>query len=138
MTQIVLPRLLPRDRIIERITATLRGLPLDSAYAVEVKEHKPRRSDAQNRALWGVIYPAITERLEGWTLADVHEWCLGECYGWETVEGLGRKRLRPLRRSAKMSKREFSDYIAWIQVKMAEFGIVVPDPDPEWFNYEPA
>jgi hypothetical protein len=135
---IVLPANIPRDARLAALGKQLAALPLDKAWSVDVKEWKPKRSDAQNRALWGVIYPAITERLEGWTLADVHAWCLGECYGWETVEGLGRKRLRPLRRSAKMSKREFSDYIAWIQVKMAEFGIVVPDPDPEWFNYEPA
>lgn len=105
------------------------SLALDKAWRVEVTPWKPRRSDEQNRYLWGVVYPAIAERLEGWHKDDIHEYCLGECFGWETIEGLGRKRLRPLKRSSRMNKQEFTDYIAWIQQRMAEHGIVIPDPE---------
>lgn len=109
----------------------LDGLAKDKAWLVEVRELRPRRSDEQNRYLWGVVYPAITERLEGWTKEDVHEYCLGECFGWETVEGLGRKRHRPLKRSSRLSKTEFVDYVDFIQRRMAGHGIYVPDPGEE-------
>jgi hypothetical protein len=103
-------------------------LPVDKAWRVTVEPYRPRRSDDQNRYLWGVVYPAIQQALEGWDKDDIHEYCLGECFGWETIEGLGRKRLRPLRRSSRMNKQEFTDYIAWIQRRMAEHGIYIPEP----------
>jgi hypothetical protein len=110
-------------------TRFLSALALDKPWRVEVSEYRPRRSDEQNRYLWGGVYRTICEHLEGWETADVHEYCLGECYGWETIEGLGRKRLRPVRRSSKLNKQEFSDYIAFIQRRMAEHGIYIPDPE---------
>jgi hypothetical protein len=56
---------------------------------------------------------------------------LGEHFGWETLEGFGRKRMRPIRRSSKLSTMEFQDYVAFIQQKAAELGIVIPDPNEE-------
>ena len=111
-----------------RAASFVNALPLDRAWRVEVSEWKPRRSDEQNRYLWGVVYPAIAERLEGWHKDDIHEYCLGECFGWETIEGLGKKRLRPLKRSSRLNKQEFTDYVAWIQQRMAEHGIYIEDP----------
>lgn len=128
----LLPRLMPRDLAICRIVEALEDLPADKGYRVEVHEHKSRRSDQQNRYLWGVVYPAITAWLQGWDSDDVHEYCLGEHFGWEVVTGLGKKRLRPIRRSSKLSKFEFMGYIEFIQRRMAEHGIVIPDPDPDY------
>lgn len=133
-----LPRLLSRDRMIERVAAVLRSLPMDKAWRLTIAEAKPKRSDQQNRYLWGCVYKAVCERLEGWSAEDVHEYCLGECYGWETVSGLGKKRMRPIRRSSKMNKTEFAGYIAWIQQRMAEHGIFIPDPDPDYAESEAA
>ena len=42
-----------------------------------------------------------------------------------------RKRMRPIRRSSKLSKTEFAGFIAFIQQRMAEHGIYVPDPEQE-------
>ena len=66
---------------------------------------------------------------QGWRNEDVHEYFLGEHFGWETLDGLGRKRMKPLNRSSKLSKMEFVDYVAFIQQKAAEMGIVIPDPE---------
>lgn len=126
---IILTRDGNRDALIERVANVLRALSVTSAWRVEIKPHKATRSLAQNRTLWGVVYPAILQHLPGWDVADVHEYCLGECFGWETVEGFGRKRMKPIKRSAKLSVTEFMDYIAWIQRTMAERGIFVPDPE---------
>jgi hypothetical protein len=92
------------------------------------------RSSQQNRYLWGVVYPAILqgggECLNGWEDTDLHEFFLGEHFGWQTLSGLGsRKRLKPLRRSARLTKLEFADFLLCIQAYVAELGIVIPEPE---------
>ena len=119
-----------RTDIIQRVGKVLMNLPM-SRYRVEITDAKPTRSNNQNRYLWGVVYPTILEagKLDGWEAKDVHEYLLGEHFGWETVEAFGRKRQRPIRRSSKLSKLEFVDHVAFIQQRMAEHGIYVPDPN---------
>lgn len=123
-----------RERMIERVAGFLREMTPGKAIRVEISPYRKTRSNQQNAYLWSVVYPSIIsaggEQLRGWTVDDIHEFCLGEIYGWETLDGLGRKRLRPVRRSSTMSTTEFSEYIAQIQQRMAEHGIYVPDPDP--------
>lgn len=68
------------------------------------------------------------EALGGFTRDDVHEWLLGECFGWQTLEGFGRKRMRPLKRSSALNKQEFTDYLMFIEAKCAEINIVIPQP----------
>lgn len=119
------------ERSLTRIVAFLSALSNTRAWKLEITEHRAKRSDEQNRYLWGIVYRTICDHLPGWDANDIHEYCLGECYGWETLEGFGRKRLRPIRRSAKLSKMEFCDYIAFIQRRMAEHGIYIPDPGEE-------
>jgi hypothetical protein len=128
--QFTLPRLMRRERMIERVSATLKGLSQDRAWRVSVAEHKPTRSDQQNRYLWGCVYPSILkaggETLAGWTTDELHEYLLGEHFGWEIISGFGVRRRRPIRRSSRLNKQEFSDYIEFIQRRMAEHGIYVP------------
>ena len=114
-----------------RAAAFIQSLPCDKAWRVVVEPYKSTRSQSQNRYLWGVVYPAVLKggHLDGWESEDLHEFYLGECFGWETLEGMGRKRVKPLKRSSKLSKTEFSDYVAFIQRKAAEMGIFVPDPE---------
>ena len=116
------------ERSLARLTGFLSALSRDKAWKVEVSEYRPRRSDEQNRYLWGYVYPTILKHLAGWDAEDVHEYCLGEWSGWETVEGFGRKRLKPVRRSSRLSTTEFSDYVGHIQRAMAAQGIYIEDP----------
>ena len=129
METFTLPRALSRERLLQRVAAFLAGLSHEKAWTVEVKELKRKRSDQQNRYLWGVAYPAILKHLPGWSADDLHEFCLGEWGGWEMLEGFGKRRMRPVRRSSKLNTTEFQDFITHIQVSMAEKGIYVPDPD---------
>ena len=133
ISQVILPRG-AREKAIDRITALCAKLDRNKAWRVEVHEQRPTRSSAQNRYLWGVCYPSIIAagKLEGWSSDDLHEYFLGEHFGWEKVVGFGKTRLHPLRRSAKLNKMEFMDFIAFIQQRMAEHGIVIPDPDQEF------
>lgn len=109
------------DRISEYVAA--------GGAIVTIRQRLSKRSDQQNRYLWGAVYPAILQHLQGWDADDVHEFCLGSWSGWERLEGFGRVRLRPIRRSSKLSKMEFIDFVAHIQRTMAEKGIVIPDPN---------
>jgi len=101
------------------------ALPLD----VESKPYKAKRSSEQNAYLWGVVYPAFCAALPGWDAEDVHEYLLGEHFGWERIEGMGRARLKPLRRSSRLNKAEFAAYVDFCQRKGAEHGVFVPSPE---------
>jgi hypothetical protein len=117
--------IIPKGGVLTRIVSLLSALAADTPLKVTIAEYKRTRSHEQNAYLWGVVYKTVCDHLEGWSADDVHEYCLGECFGWETLEGFGRRRLRPVRRSAKLSTTEFSDYVAFIQRRMSEHGIYI-------------
>ena len=129
-------RIFPKGTTPEQLaTAAVRmvqGLSPDRAWCIEVLEWKRPRTDQQNRFLWGVCYPCILEgggeALAGWTRDDIHEYMVGEWGGWETLEGFGRKRMRPIKRSSKLNKQEFSDYLLFLETRCADMGIVIPEP----------
>jgi hypothetical protein len=129
-------RIFPKGTTPEQLaTAAARmvqGLDPSRAWCIEVLEWKRPRTDQQNRFLWGVCYPAILEgggeTLAGWTRDDIHEYMVGEWGGWETLEGFGRKRMRPIKRSSKLNKQEFSDYLLFLETRCADMGIVIPEP----------
>jgi len=92
---------------------------------------KSRRSNDQNALLWALYDDILKqggETLGGWTSADLHEYLLGEHFGWQVHEAFGAKRQKPMRRSSRLTKTEFSDYIAFIVQRMAEHGIVLQLP----------
>lgn len=123
-----------RERFIESFTRRLMSLP-PRQWAITVAQKKKRRSSSQNSYLWGVVYPTILseggEDLRGWTVHDLHEFFLIDHFGSETLEGFGKKRLKPLKRSAKLTTTEFMDFCAHIQQFMAERGVVIPDPNED-------
>ena len=119
-----------RMRVLENLQRFLASLPADKAWKVAIARYAKRRSDQQNRYLWGVCYPVFLRALEGWDAEDVHEYMLGEMWGWERLEGMGRVRMKPIKRSSKLSKIEFAEYVDFIQRKAAGLGLYIPDPDP--------
>lgn len=121
-----------RMRKIAHIVHYLEELPLDQGFKGVFSRVQRTRSLAQNAYLWGVVYATICGHLEGWDAEDVHEYCLGECYGWERKPANGvikRARVVPVRRSHNMSVSEFMHYIEWIQRHFAEKGIDIPNPN---------
>ena len=113
----------------ERTATVIQSLPADKAWLVTIEEHKLRRTEQQNRYLWGVVYATIVQHLPGWRPDDVHEFMLGEHFGWEMLEGFGAMRQRPIRTSSALNKQDFSDHLLFIQQKCAELGIYIPDPE---------
>ncbi len=116
----------------------VQGLSSDKTWAIEITEWKKPRTNQQNAFLWGVAYPAILEgggeALAGWTRDDLHEYFLGECFGWEMLEGFGRKRMRPLKRSSALTKQEFSEYLNFLEGRCMDMGITIPEPVYESAN----
>ena len=119
----------PTDRAasINRVAQFLNECLPGKQVRVEVGQYRKRRSDEQNRALWGVAYRTLSEET-GNDLNDLHEYFLGEYFGWELIDVLGQQRRRPIRRSSKLNTMEFSDFYAFIQRRAAEMGFYVPDP----------
>lgn len=128
-----LPATASRAGEIARVVRVLERLPPAVPFDVHVEQHKPRRSDAQNRYLRGVVYPTILRaRLAGLgdaTADELHEFFLGTHFGWREVHLFGRRKFVPQRRSSALTKQEFSDYVAFVQRYMAERGIEIPDPN---------
>lgn len=118
-----------RERAVQRVSDYLRAARPGKALVVTVAEQKRKRSDEQNRYWWGVVVATFCKALEGWSAEDVHTYLCGEHFGWERIEGLGKVRLRPIRRSSRLNKTEFAGLVAFAQQKGAEHGIYVPDPE---------
>jgi len=129
----VLPAVADRSDILGKILRFAHQLGTDKRWRVTIEPYKKTRSTSQNAYLWGVVYPAILAagQLDGWTAEDVHEFFLIDHFGSEVIEGFGRKRHKPLRRSSSLSTVEFMEYVAHIQQFCAERGIYVPDPNEE-------
>lgn len=92
---------------------------------------KARRTTDQNALIHALFDDTIKlggEALGGWTREDVKEWALGEYWGWDEHKAFGRTRLKPKRRSSRLTKQEMSDFIEWYVRTMAGHGIVLQLP----------
>ncbi len=128
----IFPKGTTPDQIASAISVMVRWLDPGKSWKVTLEEFKPRRSDSQNAFLWGVVYPSILEgggeALAGWQKDDLHEFMLGEHFGWETLTLGGKTVHKPVRRSSRLSKQDFSDYLEFLSRRAAELGIVIPEP----------
>jgi hypothetical protein len=128
----IFPKGTTPDQIASAISVMVRWLDQTKSWKVTLEEFKPRRSDMQNAFLWGVVYPSILEgggeALAGWQKDDLHEFMLGEHFGWETLTLGGKTVHKPVRRSSRLNKQDFSDYLEFLSRRAAELGIVIPEP----------
>lgn len=129
----IFPRGMKKEAIAQAVVLLIRDETI--AWQVTVEPFKKPRTNQQNAYLWGVVYPTILEAggeaLKGWQADDLHEYFLGEIYGWETLEGMGRKRMKPVKRSSRMTRSEFMEYLEQISQRCANLGIVIPEPTYE-------
>lgn len=141
--QFLLP---PEDRMeaIRRINRFLRDALPGKRLEVSVRQYKPPRSSAQNRALFGCAYKALGEQmgLSGAKEIDqIHEVFCGEFWGWQEYQVLGQRKKKPKRTTTTneagerevISKTLFCEFYDFIARKSAEYGYVIPPIDPEWF-----
>jgi hypothetical protein len=117
-----------REHIADNLRAFVMAALPGKRLKVVVEEAKKRRSDDQNRALWGVAYKTLSDAT-GNDPEDLHTFFLGEHFGWEVVAVMGEKKRRPMRRSSGLSTVEFAEFYNFIQRRAAEAGYYVPDPN---------
>lgn len=121
----------------DQITAAYKSLGTlhmdgdDLPVEIIVQRWKEKRTEQQNRYLWGVVYATIFQAT-GQEAEDWHEYFLGEFFGWEERELFGRKRLKPRERSSKQLKARFSEYIEFIAARCADQGIIIPPPNHDF------
>jgi hypothetical protein len=137
-----LPKMLPRDRAIERVTGFLMRLPQDKAWRVSVREQRRTRTTAQNAYLHGVCYLTIANAI-GYEPEEVAEYLCGTYFGWtdkrvpktpRNPEGWASVPVRTTTRDENgnrdvLDKQKFSDYVAFIQRFAAGKGIFIADPE---------
>ena len=120
-------------RLIALLQASTRTLK------VTIEDVTKERSDAQNNALFGVAYKALSE-FTGFTAPELHDVFLRAYFGEveKTVMGVTTKKARRTTttdedgKRSKLSTVEFNAFYSFIQQKGAEIGCWVPDPDPMW------
>lgn len=95
---------------------------------LSVSKRKSKRSDAQNRYLWGVVYKLICKDT-GYTDEEIHELML-EKFAPRRYMELGSTKEKVVKRSSKMDKIEFMDYVESIkQWAATDLNIYIPDPN---------
>ena len=129
-----------RDLVRANAHAFIDRLPLTKSWRIEIKELHKDRSLEQNGAMFGVAYKIIMEASGLQGDADkrqLHRDFCGDFFGW-TDGPLGHR--RPVRTTTTNERggKELIDtatmaqFYAFVQRRVAEFGIDVPDPDPIW------
>lgn len=135
--QFLLPPMLRRDRVLENLKTFLAALPMERAFVIQVGERKSLRSHAQNSYLWHLYEEIIRrggEALAGYEKEELHDFFLMLHFGEEVRTVFGRKKVRPRRRSSRLSKTEFADFVDHIMRFMAQQGVVLADPDPNYWQ----
>jgi len=137
----VLPEI-NRDRIADNLRAFVLAAVPGKRIRVTVEQYRKRRSDEQNAYLFGVAYKALCDAT-GYDVADVHEFLLGEHFGWtdkrvpksrKFPDGIERVPVRSTTRDASgkrsvLTTMEFAEYVDHVQRFAAQHGIFIADPD---------
>ena len=137
--EILLPEGERRASVIQRLSLTLRQLAPGKLWKITIEQYSPKRSEQQNRYLFGPVYDTLLEHLPGeFTKAELHEFLLEQCFGYEEYWIGDQKKTRPLKRSSKLNRLEFAEYIDFVQRYATRFGIFIPDAEPDWYLREKA
>lgn len=131
MPSFLLPQNVARADLISKVSRFLALLSPDKSWEVEVKEAKQTRSTDQNSLLWALYDQILTtggEAMGGWTRDDLHEFFLENHFGTATKNYGGKSVDVPRRRSSRLSKQEFSDFVDSIVRFMASQGIFLEMP----------
>lgn len=100
---------------------------------ISFEKHRDRRTNQQNRYLFGVVYPLIKSYSDSYghefTIDDWHEYYIAKKYfGVKEING----ELIP-KRSHEATTQEFNEAKDRIQRDWAEKGLVIPDPQQKDF-----
>ena len=115
----------------QTVIAKIVSLKLAEPWEITAKPYKHSRTTAQNKYIWGVIYPLIRSHIfdstgGAFTNEEIHEWCKDMFI--DGIPKLVIDRLVMVKSTKKMNTAEFCDYVERIQHHFAEQGLNIPDP----------
>ena len=110
---------------------------------------KRERSHPQCRYLNGVAYKLLSDAT-GYERDEISEFCCGMYFGWiekkcpktpanpKGIKSVPRRTTTTDENGERdvLSKTDFADYVARVQRFGAKHGVLIPDPDPEYFMKE--
>ena len=108
----------------------------DGDYRVSIVRIGKKRTDPQNRYLWGVVYPLLLNGLNalGWdftTDEQFHEYCKARFCPDPVMNYTTGEVVNLPSSTAKMTVEEFQAYIQKLgQFAQEDLGFVLPDPLP--------
>jgi hypothetical protein len=114
-----------------RAFAVIQALVRDGATEITVKPYKARRTVDQNALLWSIYTEIIKrggEQMAGWDKDDLHELFLQLHFGSKVLTLGQHKKRTALRRSSRLNKQEFSDFVEFIVRYMANEGVYIELP----------
>ena len=146
MKPIVLP---PKDRgaKIAEVCALLEGVFAGKPVRVKVEIARADKTPAQNRYLWAVPYRMLSDET-GFSAEDLHEYFCGTLWGWRdragpktpsNPTGIYSEPIRTTTRDESgavdnCTADDMSRLWALAQYRGAKLGIVIPDPDPDYWQ----
>lgn len=134
-----------RRKRAERVAGFLAGLDVKKSWEIIVRPFRRPRSNQQNKYERGVACVLIANAI-GYDPDDVHEYLCGTYFGWKqercprtpsNLAGLKDVPIRTTTTNAEgerdvLKKRDFWDFVEFIQRFGANHGVYIPDPDPEY------
>ena len=119
-----------RNEEIRRLVHTeLDRLDLNQPWLVRVNPWVAPRSLEQNAFLHAVPLRIICDHT-GHDIDEIKEYLLIEAFGSQEKEVLGRRIVRPIKRSSELTTQEFSWFLDWIEHWAIEtVGLVIPRPN---------
>lgn len=105
--------------------------PCDVRITVERKKQK--RTQAQNRYLWGVVYDIFAQET-GYTPEEIHQVMSSKFLRKKNVWRGGE--ITTLRSTTELTSDEFSEYIMAVIMEASDMGITIPEADKDYYVKE--
>lgn len=134
---------------IQRIASFLTDLDPKKVWQVVIEPYRRERTNQQNRYLRGVCAKLLSEHT-GYEVDEVYEFLLGSYFGWKTrrcpktpsnPKGVEDVPVRSTTRNETgdrevLKDQDFWAFVEWIQRFGASVGVLIPDPDPNYWQRE--
>lgn len=136
-----------RKARVVRLSTFLCGLDTQKPWELVVRPFKRTRTSQQNRYFRGVC-DALLADATGYELDEIHEYLCGIYWGWNEVKcpktpnnpkGIKDvpKRTTTTNENGErdvLDKRDFWDFVEFVQRFGAKHGVMIPDPDPDYWK----